>query len=98
MKKYNLLTYDEAVELTKLVDSPFIESKLIVDGYNVSAFNYRLAQYSDFRRSIIEIESKEGLIIKINGDSYIDDKPIKDMSDEELISIGFDKLSKFKIQ
>lgn len=48
MKKYNLLTYNEAVELTKLVDSPFIESKLIVDGYNVSAFNYRLAQYSDF--------------------------------------------------
>ena len=48
MKKYNLLTYDDAVKLTKLVDSPFIESKLIVDNFSVSIFNYRLAQYSDF--------------------------------------------------
>ena len=48
MKRYNLLSYDEAVALTKLVDSPFIESKLVVDNFSVSIFNYRLAQYSDF--------------------------------------------------
>ncbi len=71
MKKYNLLTYDEAVELTKLVDSPFVESKLIVDGYNVSVFNYRLAQYSDFldnkafeMRGITYIFDKDGSLFK----------------------------------
>lgn len=48
MKRYNLLSYDEALALTKLVDSPFIESKLVVDNFSVSIFNYRLAQYSDF--------------------------------------------------
>lgn len=48
MKRYNLLSYDEAVALTKLNEAPFLESKLVVDGYNVSIFNYRLAMYSDF--------------------------------------------------
>ena len=48
MKRYNLLSYDEAVALTKFNEAPFLESKLVVDGYNVSIFNYRLAQYSDF--------------------------------------------------
>jgi T4 RnlA family RNA ligase len=44
---YYLPTYNECVSLCK-DDMPFYESKLIVDGYNVSLFNYRLATYSDF--------------------------------------------------
>jgi hypothetical protein len=95
--KRNLLSYDEAVALTLGVDAPFYESKFMVEGYNVSVFNYRFASYNDFVKNIIEIESNDGIIIKINGDSYIDDKKIKDMSDDELIIIGFDKLSEFKI-
>lgn len=47
MKRY-LLSYDEAVALTLGVDAPFYESKFVVEGYNVSIFNYRLAMYSDF--------------------------------------------------
>jgi len=47
MKRY-LLSYDEAVTLTLGVDAPFYESKFVVEGYDVSIFNYRLAQYSDF--------------------------------------------------
>ena len=47
MKRY-LLSYDEAVVLTLGIDAPFYESKFVVDGYNVSIFNYRLAMYSDF--------------------------------------------------
>ena len=47
MKRY-LLSYDEAVALTLGIDAPFYESKFVVEGYNVSIFNYRLAQYSDF--------------------------------------------------
>ena len=48
MKRYNLLTYDESVALTIGKDAPFYESKLVVNNYSVSIFNYRLAQYSDF--------------------------------------------------
>lgn len=48
MKKYNLLTYRDALDLTRLTDSPFYESKLVVDNFSISIFNYRLAQYSDF--------------------------------------------------
>ena len=48
MKKYNLLTYKEAFDLTQLSNSPFYESKLVIDNFSVSIFNYRLAQYSDF--------------------------------------------------
>ena len=47
MKRY-LLSYDEAVALTLGVDAPFYESKFVVEGYEVSIFNYRLANYSDF--------------------------------------------------
>ena len=47
MKRY-LLSYDEAVALTLGVDAPFYESKFVVEGYDISIFNYRLAQYSDF--------------------------------------------------
>jgi T4 RnlA family RNA ligase len=47
MKRY-LLSYNEAVALTLGVDAPFYESKFVVEGYNVSIFNYRLAMYSDF--------------------------------------------------
>jgi T4 RnlA family RNA ligase len=47
MKRY-LLSYDEAVALTLGVDAPFYESKFVVEGYDVSIFNYRLAMYSDF--------------------------------------------------
>ena len=45
---YNLLSYNEALALTLGKDAPFYESKLVVDVYNVSIFNYRLAMYSDF--------------------------------------------------
>ena len=48
-KRYFLPTY---VECRKICDSNdnflFYESKTNIDGYNVSIFNYRLAQYSDF--------------------------------------------------
>ena len=47
MKRF-LLSYDEAVSLTLGEDAPFYESKFLVEGYAVSIFNYRLAQYSDF--------------------------------------------------
>ena len=47
IKRY-LLSYDEAVVLTLGIDATFYESKFVVEGYDVSIFNYRLANYSDF--------------------------------------------------
>ena len=48
VKGYRLPTYDQAIEMCSDEDSPFYEIKTEVDGYNVSFFNYRLAQYKDF--------------------------------------------------
>jgi T4 RnlA family RNA ligase len=48
---YNLLTYDQAVALTKNGDDTFYESKFIIDGFNISIFNYRLANYNDFKNN-----------------------------------------------
>jgi T4 RnlA family RNA ligase len=45
-------TYEQAVELCSGEESPFYESKMFVDGFNVSVFNYRLAQYKDFANPI----------------------------------------------
>jgi RNA ligase len=65
MKK--LLTYNEALVLTQGKDAPFYESKLVVNGYNVSIFNYRLAQYSDF----IDNEEMRGLTFVFNSDGLL---------------------------
>lgn len=40
--------YEDCVEICNREDSVFYESKLIVEGYNISIFNYGLAQYKDF--------------------------------------------------
>lgn len=57
-KVHSIPTYEEAVELCSYPESPFYESKMVVDGYNVSVFNYRLAQSKDFDRPV---ESKPEL-------------------------------------
>ena len=45
-------TYEQCLELCSGEEAPFYESKMIVDGFNVSVFNYRLAQYKDFANPI----------------------------------------------
>jgi len=67
----NLITYNEAVALTIGSDSTFYESKFVVDGYNISIFNYRLAQYSDFKvnsafemRGLAFVFNKDGSLYK----------------------------------
>ena len=53
-------TYEQALELCSVPDSPFYESKMEVDGYPVSVFNYRLAQYKDFAYPIPEKPELKG--------------------------------------
>ena len=47
-QNYTIPSYEEAVEICSKSDSVFYETKTNVDGFPVSIFNYRLAQYSDF--------------------------------------------------
>lgn len=53
-------TYEQALELCSGEDAPFYESKMVVDGFNVSVFNYRLAQYKDFANPIPEKPELKG--------------------------------------
>jgi T4 RnlA family RNA ligase len=47
--KFYIPTYEEAVNLTEMENSPFYESINFIDGYKVSVFNYRLATSDDFK-------------------------------------------------
>lgn len=53
-------TYEQALELCSGEESPFYESKMEVDGFPVSVFNYRLAQYKDFSNPIPEKPELKG--------------------------------------
>jgi RNA ligase len=53
-------TYEQAKELCSGEEAPFYESKMVVDGFNVSIFNYRLAQYKDFANPIPEKPELKG--------------------------------------
>jgi RNA ligase len=53
-------TYEQALELCLGEEAPFYESKMVVDGFNVSVFNYRLAQYKDFANPIPEKPELKG--------------------------------------
>lgn len=56
--RHSIPTYEDCLEICSREDSPFYESKIVVDGYNVSIFNYRLAQYKDF---VTPLESRPDL-------------------------------------
>jgi T4 RnlA family RNA ligase len=47
-KNHHIPTYEECVEMCSSEEPSFYESKMVVDGYNVSVFNYRFAMYKDF--------------------------------------------------
>lgn len=55
---YLIPTYEQCLEMCSRPEAAFYESKMIVDGYNVSVFNYRLAQYKDF---VTPIEGRSDL-------------------------------------
>ena len=68
--------YKQAVELCNIDESPFYEVKTIVDGYNVSVFNYRLAKSSDFSNPIpdrpeIKAYEMRGLTFVFNKDGSL---------------------------
>lgn len=65
-------TYEQALALVNLSDSPFYESRSELNGFNVSTFNYRLAQWSDFNapgalemRGITYVFNTDGSVYKV---------------------------------
>ena len=55
LSTHYLPTYEDCVEMCAKEDATFYESKFVIDGVNISVFNYRLAQYKDF---VTPLESK----------------------------------------
>ena len=47
-RKNNILTYEEATKIVENSNGVFTESKHLIDGFNISIFNYRLATYENF--------------------------------------------------
>jgi len=47
-RKNNILTYEEATKIVGNSNGVFTESKHLIDGFNISIFNYRLATYENF--------------------------------------------------
>ena len=75
-KMSELITYKQCVDLCNLVDSPFYETKVNVEGFNISVFNYRLAQWSDFAKpfgedSDISAYELRGLTFVFNEDGSL---------------------------
>jgi len=94
--EYFIPTYEECLQICESNDNLiFFESHHNVDGYNISIFNYRLAQPKDFEYEDIEISDGKNTIF-INGNKKIGNKKISDYTDDEIELLGFEFLSKFK--
>lgn len=68
--------YKQAVELCNIDESPFYEVKSVIDGYNISIFNYRLAKSTDFSNPIpdkpeIKAYEMRGLTFIFNKDGSL---------------------------
>jgi T4 RnlA family RNA ligase len=57
-------TYEDCVEICSQDESPFYETKLIVDGFSLSVFNYRLVKYSDFITPIPSKPEISGIVLR----------------------------------
>jgi len=66
---YILPSYEDCVEACSKNESPFYETKLMVDGYDVSLFNYRLASYNDFLEN--GMKEMRGICFVFNNDGSL---------------------------
>ena len=76
LSSHYLPTYEDCVEMCYKEDAPFYESKFTIDGYNISIFNYRLAQYKDFvtpieNRPDVKAYEMRGLTFVFNEDGSL---------------------------
>lgn len=71
-----LPSYEDCVEMCSKEEAAFYESKFEIDSYNISVFNYRLAQYKDFVTPLedkpnIKAYEMRGLTFVFNKDGSI---------------------------
>jgi T4 RnlA family RNA ligase len=71
-----LPTYEDCVEMCSREEATFYESKFVIDGYPISVFNYRLAQYRDFvtpleNRPEVKAYEMRGLTFVFNTDGTL---------------------------
>ncbi len=76
LSSHYLPTYEDCVEMCSREESPFYESKFVIDGYPISVFNYRLAQYRDFvtpleNRPDVKAYEMRGLTFVFNTDGTL---------------------------
>lgn len=72
LRNKKIPTYEECIEICSQDESPFYETKLVIDGFSLSVFNYRLAKYSDF---ITPIPSKPKISgIELRGLTFVFNK------------------------
>lgn len=64
-----LPNYQNCLDLCDYIDSPFYEIKLVIDGFDISLFNYRLASNSDFERKFAK--ELRGLCFVFNTDGTL---------------------------
>lgn len=70
-----LPTYNDCLKMVNKEGSPFIEKKTSIDGYDISLFNYRLAQWTDFNNPLGDNSVKgyemRGLTFVFNKDGSV---------------------------
>jgi hypothetical protein len=67
-----LPTYQQALEMVySKGELVFYETKLVLEGYNISIFNYRLTQYNDF---IEPVEGKNYNAFELRGLTFVFNK------------------------
>ena len=76
LSSHYLPTYEDCVEMCAKEEAAFYESKFVIDGYNISIFNYRLAQYKDFvtpleKRPDVKAYEMRGLTFVFNEDGSL---------------------------
>lgn len=76
LSTHYLPSYEDCLEMCSKEESAFYESKFVIDGYNISVFNYRLAQYKDFvtpleNRPEVKAYEMRGLTFIFNEDGSL---------------------------
>src|ERR1022692_3788022 len=65
-------SYEECLEICAKPESSFYETKFVLEGYSISLFNYRMAQYKDF---VTPLESKPEIkAYELRGLCFVFDK------------------------
>lgn len=94
-----LPSYKDCVKMCGRKNSPFYEMKTVVDGFNVSLFNYRLAANSDFDSN----HSKEmrGITFVFNNDGSVFKRYVlleKFFNMNQTSESSYDKVKNYKIK